>query len=75
MEKLKEYSRFDQLLEWASDAYEYDQESLKANTDKDKLRHKNLEKLEGMKEMIKLNETNNENPTETVPEVMPQPQG
>jgi len=61
MESLKKFMRFDQILEWLTDWYEYDQENLKSNTQKDDIRHTNIDKLKKLEEMLTLNQKNNEN--------------
>ena len=61
--------RFDQILEWLTDWYELDQESLKANTQKDEIRHENLDKLDKLKEMLTINKpTDDENLWLPIPE-------
>lgn len=46
MGKLKESINVEELLGWVNDAYGIDQGSLKANTDKDKLKKKITEKMD-----------------------------
>lgn len=50
--KVMEFLRVDELLDWMSDAYGYDMNSLKANTKKDEIRKANLKKLEDLSALI-----------------------
>ena len=52
MEKAKSAINIEQLIEWMNDAYQYDQQSLKANTEKDTIKKKNLEKIDKIKEFL-----------------------
>jgi len=61
MKKLTESINFEQLIEWANDAYWIDQTALKANTKQDKIRHTNIEKLKLLTDKLKLDEPNQEN--------------
>lgn len=54
-QKLMEFMRLDQLLEWMSDSYGYDMNSLKANTKKDEIRKKNIEQINKLKEILTVN--------------------
>lgn len=58
MQKVKEFVRPDELMEWMSDAYQYDANSLKANSAKDKIRKENIEKINKIKEFIANNTPN-----------------
>ena len=60
MQKLKEFMKFEQLVERLNDAYDYDSTSLKANTEKDKKIQENQEKLEQLKQLLAVNPTQNE---------------
>ena len=55
MNKLKDWVRFDELLKWIWDAYWYDINWLKANTEKDKLFEENKKKLEAIKQLMQNN--------------------
>ena len=44
--------RFDQIIEWMWDSYWYDLNWLKANTKKDDIAKKNLEKIEMLKNLF-----------------------
>lgn len=55
MNDLKEWVRFDETLQRMADAYWYDINWLKANTEKDKIAQKNLEKMEQLKEILSIN--------------------
>lgn len=57
-----QFLRIDELLDWMSDAYGYDIDSLKANTQKDEIRKANREKIEKIKNMITINQPTNELP-------------
>lgn len=57
-----QFLRIDELLDWMSDAYGYDIDSLKANTQKDDIRKANREKIEKIKNMITINQPTNELP-------------
>lgn len=67
MKKLRESFKIDELLAWMADAYGYDLQSIKGETEKDKLVKKNLEKLEKLKEMLTVT------PEENAPELPAQP--
>ena len=58
MQKVKEYVRPDELMNWMSDAYGYDSNSLKANSGKDKIKKENLDKIKKIKEFIANNTPN-----------------
>ena len=64
-QKLMTFLRIDELLEWMSDAYGYDISSLKANTEKDKIRKENLDKINKLKEVLTINSTENAQPMGT----------
>jgi hypothetical protein len=50
----------DELLGWMNDAYGYDQNSLKANTEKDKIRMEITKKMDMIKNAISINPTTDE---------------
>lgn len=58
MAKAKESIRIDQLVTWMNDAFGYDQQSLKANTEKDKIKEENIKKINQIKEFITNNTPN-----------------
>ena len=60
MQKFNQYIKFDRLLEWLNDSYDYDQVDLKANTKKDEQRHKNEQLMEMLQEMLANNQQTNE---------------
>ena len=60
MKQLVEFMRFDELLQWMWDAYQYDINWLKANTEKDKIAKENLDKIKVLKENLTLNTTQND---------------
>jgi len=62
MKKLKEWTRFDELLQWMWDAYGYDVNGLKANTEKDNIAEENLKKLEELKKILTITPPENEVP-------------
>jgi len=62
MKKLSEFVRFDELIWWMSDTYGYDINWLKANTEKDEIARRNMEKLKVLQEALKINTPTNENP-------------
>jgi len=59
MNKLKEYMRLEQVMDWMNDAYWYDADWLKANTNKDKMRMKNKKMLDSLKEISLLSQQQN----------------
>jgi len=59
MTKLKEWTRFDELLQWMWDAYSYDINWLKANTEKDKIAKDNLEKIKNLQDVLTINPEQN----------------
>ena len=58
MEKAKSAINIEQLIEWMNDAYQYDQQSLKANTEKGTIKKKNLEKIDKIKEFLLTHQEN-----------------
>ena len=52
MAKLKESVNVSDLLSWMDDAYGYDPTALKANSEKDNIRKKNIDKLQKMKDFV-----------------------
>lgn len=70
-QKLMQFLRIDELLEWMSDAYGYDISSLKANTEKDKIRKENLDKINKLKEVLTINQSENVQPTMGTPNAQP----
>ena len=54
MRKLTEFFRLDEVVEWISDAYGYDIDGLKANTEKDKIRKANLKKIDELKQLLSI---------------------
>ena len=55
MQKLQEKINVEELFAWMSDAYGYDQDSLKANTEKDKIRKKIAEKFQSLQNALSIN--------------------
>ena len=53
--KLREWMKFDDLLKWMWDAYGYDINGLKAETEKDKLFEENKKKIEALKQVMQNN--------------------
>ena len=62
MKKLKEWTRFDELLQWMWDAYGYDINGLKANTEKDNIAEDNLKKIDDLKALLTVTPEPNEVP-------------
>jgi len=60
MQKLQEKINVEELFAWMSDAYWYDQDSLKANTEKDKIRKKIAEKLKSLQNAFSINSPTDE---------------
>lgn len=58
MDKVRQFVRVDELMGWMSDAYGYDQNSLKANSKKDEIRKQNLDKIEKLKQVLSINPQN-----------------
>lgn len=73
MAKAKESIRIDQLVDWMNDAFGYDSQSLKSNTEKDKIKQENLDKIKNIKDFIANNQPNGQAMGIQTPE--PQPQG
>jgi hypothetical protein len=69
MEKFKKFIRFDRLLEWINDSYEIDQVDLKANTEKDEIRHKNEEMMEQLQQLLQFNQNPDEQMVQNTPRV------
>lgn len=61
MQKLKENLKFDRLIEWLNDAYDYDQVDLKANTKKDEKRLENIAIMQEIENILQNNWMQNEN--------------
>jgi hypothetical protein len=57
MKLLVKNMRFDELTQWFNDAFQYDVNGLKANTEKDEIAKENAEKMKQINEMIQLNPT------------------
>lgn len=67
MKILFESMKTPELLKWMSDAYGYDINSLKSNTEKDKISEENLKKLADLTNLLSVNpHTNEGNPTESM---------
>ncbi len=56
MKKLNQWMRYDEILQWVWDAYDYDINGLKANTEKDEIAEENIKKLNDMKDILTLNQ-------------------
>lgn len=69
--KLKEAINVEELLGWMNDAYGYDQNSLKANTEKDKINKEIADKYEKLKTALSLTPTSNATPPMTPQEGTP----
>jgi len=69
--KLKESINVEELLGWMNDAYGYDQNSLKANTEKDKINKEIADKYEKLKTALSLTPTSNATPPMTPQEGTP----
>jgi hypothetical protein len=50
-------------MDWMGDAYDYDINGLKANSEKDKIKQDNLAKLKKLKEALTINPPTNESQT------------
>lgn len=70
LKKVLEKVNIDELLGWINDAYGYDQNSLKANTQKDELRMEIAKKWEALQNAVSINEPTNEQ-IQTLPGEMP----
>lgn len=68
LSKLKQSVNFEQLLGWMNDAFGYDSGSLKANTQKDETKAKNLKKIEELKTLLTVNPQENA-PTNPQPNI------
>lgn len=62
MGKLKDSINVEELLGWMNDAYGYDQNSLKANTEKDKLRKEIAQKYDLFKNALSITPTSDATP-------------
>jgi hypothetical protein len=71
MEELKKSLNIPDLMAWMNDAYGYDQNGLKANTQKDDIRKKNLDKLQKMQEFTSQSALPNALQSETPPASTP----
>jgi hypothetical protein len=69
--KLKEAINVEELLGWMNDAYGYDQNSLKANTEKDKINKEIADKYQKLKDALSLTPTSNATPPMTPQEGSP----
>lgn len=58
--KLNKFMRFDELLGWISDAYDYDINWLKADTEKDEIAKENIEKIEQIQKLLTINPLEND---------------
>jgi hypothetical protein len=65
IQKIKDQLNPQQLMEWMNDAFGYDQQSLKANTQKDKIKAENLKKIEAIQQLLSNTPTNETNPMAT----------
>ena len=65
IQKIKDQLNPEQLMEWMNDAFGYDQQSLKANTQKDKIKAENLRKIEAIQQLLSNTPTNETNPMAT----------
>lgn len=61
--KVIDFLRLDELIEWMSDAYNYDANSLKANTKKDEIKKSNVDKINKLKEILTINNAANVSPS------------
>ena len=50
--KLLDFAKLDELMNWMSDAYGYDINSIKAQTAKDKIAKENIDMIDKLKEFI-----------------------
>jgi len=64
--KLMQFLRIDELLEWISDAYGYDIDSLKANTKKDEMRKEQIKQMKALQEAITIDQPQNVIPPQTM---------
>lgn len=71
MTKLKESVNISEVLSWMNDAYGYDQNSLKANTEKDKINKEIADKYAKLKEALSITPTSNATPPMTPQEGAP----
>lgn len=58
IKKLIDYVKFEDLMDWISDAYWYDKNSLHANTEKDKITQENKNMLNRLRSLLTLWNTN-----------------
>ena len=61
MKKLMNYVNLDKILWWINDAYWYDWNNLKSDTNKDKITKENIKDLNDIKKMISLLDNNTQN--------------
>lgn len=66
MQELVKFMRFDEVLDWARDAYQIDINWLKANTDKDDIAEENIKMMEELQKILTINQPANvwQNPTQ-----------
>lgn len=57
-QKIAELMNPEQIMWWINDAFQYDSNALKANTEKDKIKAENLKKIKAIKDLL-LNQTTN----------------
>lgn len=59
MKELTKFMRYDELLWWIWDAYNYDINGLKANTEKDEIAKENIKLMDQLKEVLTINPEEN----------------
>ena len=67
-EQLKELFaqyKISEVMGWMNDAYGYDSNSLRANSEKDNIKKKNLEKIKKLQEVLTIDQTQNAQPMGT----------
>ena len=70
MQQLVQQMNFEQLVEWAKDAYEFDQDTLKVNTNRDNIRDKNIKKLAELQKALSIDLNTNVPKNQEVPNPM-----
>ena len=72
MQSIIDFVKPEELIWWMADAYGYDMNSLKATSQKDKIRETNLKKIDTIKEFIANNQPN-ATPWQPAPQATPSP--
>lgn len=65
LKQLNQRFPIDKIMDWMGDAYDYDINGLKANSEKDKIKQENLEKLKKLQEALTINPPTNDQATPT----------